>query len=202
MFPVPHVVVRPFDRKETVLSSKIEGTSTSFQMLLSFEAGQPPLFFKNLEDTREVHNNVKSLGFGLDRFKPLPMSSRLNCECHEILMLGVRGERMTPGEVRRSQNWIGRSGAFLDSARYVPPPVEEMKVCLSALEQYIHSESELPPLLCIGLVHFQFEAIHPFLDGNGCIGCLMMTFLFVVWGLLSQPLLYLSVFIENNRREY
>ena len=200
-FPVPHVVVRPFIRKEAVLSSQIEGTRTSFQELLSFEAGQLSLF-GDLEDRREVHNYVKALDHGLERLAALPMSIRLIREIHGILMEGVRGELMTPGEVRRSQNWIGRPGAMLENARYVPPPVDEMHDCLSALERYIHADSELPPLIRIGMIHYQFEAIHPFLDGNGRIGRLMVTFLLVAWGLLSQPLLYLSNFIEANRQEY
>jgi Fic family protein len=117
-------------------------------------------------------------------------------------MEGVRGELMTPGEVRRSQNWIGRPGATFDEARYVPPPVEEMYECLAALERFIHGESDLPPLIRIGLIHYQFEAIHPFLDGNGRVGRLLISFLLVAWGLLLQPLLYLSDFIEINRQEY
>lgn len=200
-FPAPHVVARPFIRKEAVLSSQIEGTRTSFQELLSYEAGQLSLF-GNLEDTREVHNYVQALDYGLERLETLPLSIRLIREIHGILLRGVRGELMTPGEVRRSQNWIGRPGATLNEARYVPPPPDEMHECLSALERYIHDESELPSLLRIGLVHYQFEAIHPFLDGNGRIGRLLVTFLLVAWGLLSQPLLYLSNFIEINRQEY
>jgi Fic family protein len=117
-------------------------------------------------------------------------------------MQGVRGERMTPGELRRSQNWIGRPGATLEKARYVPPPPDEMHDCLADLERYIHAESDLPPLLRIGLIHYQFEAIHSFLDGNGRVGRLLVTFLLVAWGLLSQPLLYLSHYIEINRQEY
>jgi len=200
-FPVPHVVVRPFVRKEAVLSSQIEGTRTSFQGLLSFEAGQLSLF-ADLEDTREVHNYVQAIDYGLERLKTLPLSTRLIREIHGILMKGVRGEMMTPGEVRRSQNWIGRPGATLEAARYVPPPVDEMHQCMSDLECFIHADAELPPLLRVGLIHYQFEAIHPFLDGNGRVGRLLVTFLLVAWGLLSQPLLYLSNFIEANRQEY
>ena len=200
-FPLPHVVVRPFVRKEAVLSSQIEGTRTSFEALLAYEAGQLGLF-GDMEDAREVHNYVRALDYGLERLETLPLSVRLMCEIHGILMKGVRGETMTPGEVRRSQNWIGRPGATLDQARYVPPPVDEMHDCLSDLERFIHQDSELPPLLRIGLIHYQFEAIHPFLDGNGRIGRLLVTFLLVAWGLLTQPLLYLSNFIEANRQEY
>lgn len=200
-FPVPHVVVRPFIRKEAVLSSQIEGTLTSFQELLSYEAGQLS-FFSNLEDTKEVHNYVQALDYGLERLKTLPISIRLIREIHGILMQGVRGEMMTPGELRRSQNWIGRPGAVLNDAHYVPPPPDEMHICLSDLERFIHADSDLPPLLRIGMIHYQFEAIHPFLDGNGRVGRLLATFLLVAWDLLSQPLLYLSDFIEANRQEY
>jgi Fic family protein len=200
-FPVPHVVVRPFIRKEAVLSSQIEGTRTTFQELLSFEAGQLSLF-RDIEDTREVHNYVQAIDYGLERLETFPISIRLIREIHEVLMQGVRGEHMTPGEVRRSQNWIGRPGATLEKARYVPPPPKEMHECLSDLERFIHSDSDLPPLLRIGMIHYQFEAIHPFLDGNGRVGRLLVTFLLVAWGLLSQPLLNLSNFIDINRQEY
>jgi Fic family protein len=200
-FPLPHVVVRPFIRKEAVLSSQIEGTRTTFQELLSFEAGQLSLF-RDIEDTREVHNYVQAIDYGLERLETFPLSIRLIREIHKILMQGVRGEHMTPGEVRRSQNWIGRPGATLEKARYVPPPPKEMHDCLSDLEKFIHADSDLPPLLRIGMIHYQFEAIHPFLDGNGRIGRLLVTFLLVAWGLLSQPLLYLSNFIDINRQEY
>jgi len=168
---------------------------------LAYEAGQLSLF-GDMQDAHEVHNYVRALDYGLERLETLPLSVRLMCEIHGILMKGVRGETMTPGEVRRSQNWIGRPGATLDQARYVPPPVDEMHDCLSDLERFIHQDSELPPLLRIGLIHYQFEAIHPFLDGNGRIGRLLVTFLLVAWGLLTQPLLYLSNFIEANRQEY
>ena len=200
-FPAPHVVVRPFIRKEAVLSSQIEGTHTTFQELLSFEAGQLSMF-RDVDDIHEVHNYVQALDYGLERLKDLPLSIRLIREIHSILMQGVRGELMTPGEMRRSQNWIGRPGASLNDARYVPPPPDEMYNCLSNLESFIHADSELPLLLRIGMIHYQFEAIHPFLDGNGRVGRLMVTFLLVAWGLLSQPLLYLSNFIEINRQEY
>ena len=200
-FPVPHVVVRPFIRKEAVFSSLIEGTRTSFQQLLSYEAGQMSLF-GDMEDTKEVHNYVRALDYGLERLETLPLSIRLIREIHAILMKGVRGESMIPGEVRRSQNWIGRPGETLKQARYVPPPPNEMHNCLSDLEGFIHADSELPPLLRIGMIHYQFESIHPFLDGNGRVGRLMITFLLVAWELLSQPLLCLSNFIETNRQEY
>lgn len=200
-FPVPHIVARPFIRKEAVLSSQIEGTRTTFQELLTYEAQQLSLF-GDVEDRQEVQNYVHALDYGLERLQSLPISIRLIREIHGILMKGVRGEGMTPGEVRRSQNWIGRPGATLDDARFVPPPVSEMHDCLSDLEKFIHQDSDLPALIKVGLIHYQFETIHPFLDGNGRIGRLLITFLLIVWDLLSQPLLYLSLFIEKNRTEY
>lgn len=200
-FPVPHIVVRPFVRKEAVLSSQIEGTRTTFQQLLTFEAQQLSLFGE-LEDRQEVQNYVLALDYGLRRLDSLPISIRLIREIHGVLMKGVGGEGMTPGDVRKSQNWIGRPGATLEKAHYIPPPVDEMHVCLSELEKFIHQESDLPALIKVGLIHYQFEAIHPFLDGNGRVGRLLITFLLVFWELLSQPLLYLSIFIEKNRTEY
>ncbi len=200
-FSVPHVVVRPFVRKEAVLSSQIEGTQTTFQSLLRYEAEQLTFLEKN-QDVHEVQNCIKALDYGVERIKDLPISIRLIREIHAILMKGVRGELMTPGEVRRSQNWIGRPGATLEKACYVPPPVDEMLECLSDLEKFIHADSELPALIRIGMIHYQFEAIHPFLDGNGRVGRLLITFLLTTWKILSQPLLYLSIFIEKNKTEY
>lgn len=201
-FPVPYVVARPFIRKEAVWSSQIEGTNTSFQELLTYEAGQLSLF-GDVEQAREVHNYVQALDFGLSRLEKLPVSTRLIREIHGLLIKGVRGELMTPGEIRRSQNWIGRPGGTIEDARFVPPPVEEMYECLKLLELFIHDEqSDLPPLIRLGLIHYQFEAIHPFLDGNGRAGRLLITFLLVAWNLLSQPLLYLSNYFEANRTEY
>ena len=199
-FPAPHVVVRPFIRREAVVSSRIEGTRTSFQELLTYEARQLPLLEN--PDAHEVHNYVKALDYGLDRVASLPVSQRLIREVHARLMQGVRGEYATPGEFRRTQNWIGGPGATLQTASYVPPPVEKMLVCLSDLEKYIHSTSDLPPLIRIGLIHYQFEAIHPFLDGNGRVGRLLVSLLLSAWGLLPQPLLYLSAYFETHRQEY
>lgn len=199
-FPAPHVVVRPFIRREAVVSSRIEGTRTSLQELLTFEARQLPLFEN--PDAHEVHNYVKALDFGLEKVGSLPIGQRLIREVHARLMQGVRGEYATPGEFRRTQNWIGGAGATIETASYVPPPVEEMLICLSDLEKYIHSLSDLPPLIRIGLIHYQFEAIHPFLDGNGRVGRLLVSLLMSAWGLLPQPLLYLSAYFELHRQEY
>ena len=145
---------------------------------------------------------MHALEYGLERIKEFPLSLRLFRELHERLMAGVRGEHLTPGEFRRSQNWIGGFGVGLKDAVYVPPPVPEMKEALAALESYLHSDLAYPPLLQLGMIHYQFEAIHPFLDGNGRIGRLLITLLLVHWNLLPLPLLYLSAYFERNRQQY
>jgi len=198
--PNPHLLIGPFVRREAVLSSRIEGTQASYSDLLYFEAAN--LREKEVPDVREVANYVRALEFGLARLKELPLSLRLIREMHERLLEGVRGEHLTPGEFRRSQNWIGPPGCTLLDATYVPPPVAEMHDCLANLETYLHAESELPPLIRLALIHYQFEATHPFLDGNGRIGRLLITLLLCKEQLLPQPMLYLSEFFERNRNEY
>lgn len=200
-FPVPQLIIRPFIRREAVLSSQIEGTHTSFEGLLRYEAGKKPTR-SEFEDAKEVQNYVRALDYGLERMAELPLSNRLIREIHAKLMKGVRGGHMTPGEFRRSQNWIGRPGATLQNARYVPPPVQKMQNALNDLERFIHRESTLPELVRIGLIHYQFEAIHPFLDGNGRIGRLLISLLLVAWALLPLPLLNLSDYFEANRQAY
>jgi len=199
-FPAPHVVVRAFIRREAVLSSRIEGTRTSLQELYAYEARQLPLFEN--PDAHEVHNYVQALDYGLERLDTLPISQRMIRELHARLMQGVRGEYATPGELRHSQNWIGAPGATIQTATYVPPPEAEMKTGLSDLEKFIHAPSDLPALVRTGLIHYQFEAIHPFLDGNGRIGRLLVSLLLCTWDLLPQPLLYLSAWFEAHRQEY
>jgi Fic family protein len=142
------------------------------------------------------------MDYGLERLKTLPISLRLIRELHEILMENVRGGTLTPGEFRRSQNWVGPVRSTPATAPYVPPPVEEMHQALDALEKFIHTDTEIPPLIRVGLTHYQFEAIHPFLDGNGRVGRLLIVLLLCEWGLLPQPLLNLSTYIEHYRQEY
>ncbi len=197
----PHLLVRPLARREAVLSSRIEGTRASLDDLLAYEATQLS-FLEPGSDVREVHNYVRALEYGLERINTLPVSQRLIRELHARLMEGVRGDVWTPGEFRRSQNWIGPAGSTLETAPYVPPPVEEMLTALGDLENFIHSPSDLPPLIRLGLIHYQFEAIHPFLDGNGRVGRLLVALLLSAWQLLPQPLLYLSAYFESNRRDY
>ncbi len=198
--PNPHLLIDPFTRREAVLSSRIEGTVASLSDLMSFEA--LGIVHPDRPDVREVANYVTALEYGLKRLAQLPLSTRLMRELHERLMRGTRGEHLTPGEFRRSQNWIGPPGCLLNDATFVPSPVAEMKEALSDLERYIHAESNLPPLVRMALIHYQFEAIHPFLDGNGRIGRLLITLLLCAEGLLVQPLLYLSAFFERHRSEY
>lgn len=198
--PNPHLLIGSFIRREAVLSSKIEGTQTSFSDLLFFEAAN--VGERDVPDVREVANYVKALEYGLTRLRELPLSLRLIREMHEKLLAGVRGQNQTPGEFRRSQNWIGPPGCTLTDATYVPPPEDEMKQALDDLEHYFHAKSRIPPLIRLALIHYQFEAIHPFLDGNGRIGRLLTTLLLCTEGLLPQPLLYLSAFFERYRDDY
>jgi len=196
--PNPNLLIYPFIRREAVLSSRIEGTQSSLSDLLLFEATQ----VEKRGDVREVQNYVRAVEYGLKRLDELPLSLRFIRELHSILMEGVRGQQAIPGEFRQSQNWIGSAGALLDEATYVPPPVPEMQECLNQLEKFLHAETRLPPLVEAALVHYQFEAIHPFLDGNGRIGRLLATLLLCQRNVLSKPLLYLSAFFEQHRDEY
>ena len=196
----PHLLIQPYIRREAVLSSRIENTQAGMDDLFFFEAdeSEPP----RVPDVREVANYVHAMEYGLERLKSLPVSGRLVREIHQRLMSGVRGGHATPGEFRRSQNWIGSPGCTLMQATYVPPPVPDMMDALSAWEKYLNEAPKEPPLIQCALMHCQFEAIHPFLDGNGRVGRLLITFLLCERGLLSLPLLYLSAFFEKHRDEY
>ena len=198
LLPNAHLLIRPFIRREAVTSSRIENTRSGLDDLFLFEADQTET--SPVSDVKEILNYVRAMEYGIKRLEDLPVSSRLICETHEILMQGVRGEHATPGSMRTSQNWIG--GRTLRDATYVPPQVADMKQCFSDLEKYIHSNAQEPALIQCALVHYQFEAIHPFLDGNGRIGRLLITFMLLEKGLLPQPLLYLSDFFERYRNEY
>ncbi len=198
--PNPHLLIGPFVRREAVLSSRIEGTQASLSDLIYFEASGTPN--GRSSDVQEVANYVEALEHGLRRLEELPVSLRLMREMHARLMSGVRGEHLTPGEFRRSQNWIGPPGCTLMEATYVPPPEAEMRETLGEMEKYLHTPSSLPPLVRMALIHYQFEAIHPFLDGNGRIGRLLITLLLCAEGLLPEPLLYLSAYFERHRPDY
>jgi Fic family protein len=198
--PSPDLFVFMYVRKEAVLSSQIEGTQSSLQNLLAAEVRLHDPDAPT--DVGEVINYVRAMKHGLARLTDLPVSVRLIREIHAELMRDARGGRLTPGEVRTSQNWIGPAGCSLADATFVPPPPHEVPSSLAALERFLHAEPDLPPLVRVGLAHAQFETIHPFLDGNGRIGRLLITFLLTEKQLLDRPVLYLSHHFKRHRAEY
>lgn len=198
--PNPDMFVLMYVRKEAVLSSQIEGTQSSLQDVLSAEAR---IFDRNRpRDVREVLNYVEALRYGLERLEELPVSIRLIREIHDHLLRGVRGGTLAPGKLRTSQNWLGPGGCTLNEATYVPPPPELVLELLGNFERFIHAQDNLPPLVKIGILHAQFETIHPFLDGNGRVGRLLIAFLLSYWKILEKPVLYLSYFFKKHRQEY
>lgn len=198
ILPNPDLFVAMYVRKEAVLSSQIEGTQASLIDILDMD-GQT---HADPQDVEEVVNYVHAMNYGLSRLETLPLSLRLLKEIHGALMEGVRGGDKSPGEFRRSQNWIGPTGCSLTTASFVPPPPHEMDSAMNDLELFLYSEPELPPLIRIGLIHAQFETIHPFLDGNGRMGRLLITFFLCQQKVLIKPLLYLSYYFKKNREEY
>ena len=200
LLPNPHLLIGPFIRREAVMSSRIENTQSGLDQLFLFEVDKAEK--PEMPDVQELANYVDAMEYGIKRMQKLPVSSRLICEMHEILMRGVRGEHATPGLMRTTQNWIGEPGCTLMDATYVPPQVPEMKECFSELERYIHSKVKEPPLIQCALVHYQFEAIHPFIDGNGRIGRLLIILMLMEKEILSQPLLYISDYLELHRDTY
>jgi len=201
MLPNPELLVAPLSRREAVLSSRIEGTQASVSDLALFEAaGEAAPHVP--ADVREVQNYRKAMNHGLERIETLPLSLRLVRELHSKLLEGVRGQERTPGEFRTSQNWIGPPGCVLDNATYVPPPPYELLTCLGDWESFLHEDLKIPPIVRCALMHYQFEAIHPFLDGNGRVGRLLVTLFLCTSRHLPSPVLYLSPFFERNRDEY
>ena len=198
--PDADLFVLMYVRKEAVLSSQIEGTQSSLQDLLEAEARI--LSPDRPADVREVINYVNAMNYGLERLPTLPVSVRLIREIHERLLKGVRGHKLTPGELRRTQNWIGPGGCTLNEATFVPPPPDVVPQALSDLERFLHEKDDLPVLIKVGLAHVQFETIHPFLDGNGRVGRLLITFLLCERKLLRKPVLYLSHYFKRHRQEY
>ena len=198
--PNPALFVFMYVRKEAVLSSQIEGTQSSLQNLLAAEArlNDPD----SPADVAEVVNYVGAMNHGLARLAEMPVSVRLIREIHAKLMQGARGARLTPGELRTTQNWIGPGGCSLSEATFVPPPPQEVPQALSDLERFLHAEAAPPALVQVGLAHAQFETIHPFLDGNGRVGRLLITFLLTEKKLLARPVLYLSHYLKGHRAEY
>jgi Fic family protein len=199
VLPDPAIFLYSYIRKEAVLSSQIEGTQSSLSDLMLYEmegvAGVP------LDDVQEVSNYVAAMNYGLKRLETLPISLRLLKEIHGVLLSKGRGSRKEPGEFRTSQNWIG--GSRPGNALFVPPPPEQVLECLGALEKFLHDDPDKTPLLIkAALAHVQFETIHPFLDGNGRLGRLLITFLFCAEGVLREPLLYLSLYFKRHRSQY
>lgn len=197
--PNPGLFVGMYVKQEAVLSSQIEGTQASLTDVLQFEAGEQGR--ERLLDVEEVVNYIRAMNHGLARLDSLPLSLRLIREIHGELMRGVRGMERSPGEFRKTQNWIGPQGCTLATATFVPPPPHELERLLGNLETFLHDE-EYPSIVLAGLAHAQFETIHPFLDGNGRVGRLLITFLLCERRVLSRPLLYLSSFLKQHRAEY
>ncbi len=196
----PHLLIRPFLRREAVLSSKIEGTQTSLSDLFLYEASGAKR--DRGGDAREVQNYVAALEHGLERLDSLPLSVRLFNEVHSVLVAGVRGEIMKPGELRTEQVWIGSDGTSIGQARFIPPPAGAVRDLLTDLERFVNEDIEMPPLIQCALMHYQFETIHPYLDGNGRVGRLLIVLFLCAKRVLPTPLLYLSAYFERRRQEY
>ena len=192
-------MIRPFIAREAVLSSKIEGTLATVGEILAHNAGVQVK--QDANDLQEVQNYITALDYGIERLDELPLSLRLIKEIHQNLMQGVRGAHAMPGEFRQTQNWIGSPGCTLHTAKFIPPPVDYLVDCLKNFEKFLHNR-QLPVLIHIALCHYQFETIHPFLDGNGRIGRLLITLLLIEQKILPSPILYLSAFFEATRDEY
>lgn len=200
--PNPNLLIRPFVRREAEMSSRIEGTQATMQELYLFELDERPVEAR-VPDVREVANYVGALEYGLERIQELPVCLRVIRELHGILLRDVRGEDRLPGEFRTDQNWIGSRGCSIEEASYVPPPVAQMHEGLDAFEKFVNEElRDWPVLVWLAMVHYQFEALHPFRDGNGRIGRLLITLLLCSTGVLDKPLLYLSAYFERRRQEY
>jgi len=199
LIPNPNLLVAPYVRKEAVQSSRIEGTQASLSDIFYYEASKEK---PKHADVLEVLNYVRAMNYGISRLKGLPLSLRLVKEIHLKLMEGARGEKMKSGEYRTTQNWIGPPGCSLTDATYVPPPVPEMNEALGQWEKFLHNDNSIAPLIKCALMHYQFEAIHPFLDGNGRVGRLLISFYLSEKDYLKYPILYLSDFFEKHRNEY
>lgn len=200
VLPNTDLFIAMYVKKEALLSSQIEGTQASLEGVLEFEANLVPK--ENIDEIKEVVNYIKALNYGIERLRTLPMSLRLIKEIHKILIGKTRGSARNPGEFRTTQNWIGPQGAGLSEAIFIPPPPDLVMNLMGNLEKFTHQKDNIPPLIKIGLIHAQFETIHPFLDGNGRMGRILITFYLYWKGLLSKPLLYLSFYLKKNREAY
>lgn len=196
LIPDMNMFLSAYVRKEALLSSQIEGTQATLEDVLNPNVD----IAVNLEVT-DVINYVNALNFAIEKMKELPICNRLLCETHRVLMQGVRGQEKNPGEFRHSQNWIGASNSNLKTARFIPPTVEDMQTAMSDLEKFIN-DYDMDILLKTALIHYQFETIHPFLDGNGRIGRMLITLILLANGILHRPVLYLSLYLKTNRIEY
>lgn len=195
--PNMDLFVSMYVRKEALLSSQIEGTQCTLDDILN------PLMEENTNrNVSDVVNYIKATEFALNRLHSLPLCNRLIKETHAVLMEGVRGQEKSPGEFRYSQNWIGGQGSTIQNARYIPPNPEDMQTAMSDLEKYMNGDDSLDPLIQAALIHYQFETTHPFLDGNGRVGRLLITLFLMEKGILSRPALYISYFLKMNRIEY
>ncbi len=200
--PNPNLFITPFLRKEAEMSSRIEGTQANIEQLYLFEAG-PSAIESKVPDVKEVSNYISALEYGLEKVKQLPVCLRMIRQLHEILMRDVRGQQRAPGQFRAVQNWIGPRGCPIDQAHYVPPPPDKVQTALGDLEMFLNRPpGDLPILVWLAMIHYQFEAIHPFLDGNGRIGRLLIALLLCEKKILDKPLLYLSAYFERNRQDY
>ncbi len=198
LLPNPDLLIRPYLLREALSSTRIEGTQASMAEVFEADAaGEAPN-----ADVEEVVNYVAAMRWGLERLDELPLSTRLFCEMHRRLMDGVRGRELAPGELRTSQNWIGAPGSTIETAQFVPPPPDELPALLADWERFAHEQAELPLLVQNALLHSQFETIHPFLDGNGRLGRLLLVFFLIARGRLTVPLLYLSAYLERQRQDY
>jgi len=198
--PNPDLFIAMYVKKEALLSSQIEGTEASLEGILEFEADLKPK--DNIDDVKQVVNYIKAMDYGMERVTQSSLSLQLIKEIHRILIEGTRGSPRGLGEFRRSQNWIGPPGSALPDATFVPPPPEMVETAMIELEKFVQAEDDAPPLIIAGLIHAQFETIHPFLDGNGRIGRLLITFYLCWKEVLSKPLLYLSLYLKRRRAEY
>ena len=197
LIPSIRLFTSMYVRKEALMSSQIEGTQATLEDVLD-----PTLEQNSNRDLSEVVNYIKATEYALQRLKALPLCNRLIRETHAVLMENVRGQERSPGEFRTSQNWIGGAGSTLKNARYVPPNPEDMQECMSQLEKYINEATTPSPLIRAALIHYQFETIHPFLDGNGRVGRLLITLFLMEQRVLSSPALYISYYLKSNRIEY
>lgn len=200
VLPNPDLFIAMYVKKEALLSSQIEGTQASLEGVLEFEADLTPK--DDIKEIKEVVNYIDALNYGIERLNEKPISLGLIKEIHKILLEGTRGTNLDPGEFRAFQNYIGAPGASIHEAKFVPPPPDMVVPAMEELEKFFLEKDNIPPLVRIALIHAQFETIHPFLDGNGRIGRLLISFYLVWKGILSKPLLYLSFYLKNNRTEY